>query len=103
MAKPILSVVQVTMPDAPTFEKSVFATKWYVKTYGESECREMFQERLAHYNRVNGQYIKSSGGYTDNIQEAQIFGWSRKARKKILDQYGESKFYTIVPILITPA
>lgn len=52
-----------------------------------------------HNDAVAGAYIKSGGrDATDNLQEAQIFGWSRKAKEN-LTRY-TVPFYEVLPIRV---
>jgi hypothetical protein len=103
MTKAILSVVRHKLnPTFTPFEQHLYSTAWYVEHYTEAERRDSYAADCTELLSRAGKYIKSGGGNpTDDLQQAQIFGWSRSA-KKSLEQY-PANLYDIVPILIQVA
>lgn len=98
-----LSVVRMKdQPDFGTAENSVFNAGFYLERHSWPEIQQMFSEWCASQLVYKaGKYIKSGGGQpTTNIQEAQIFGWSRNAKEN-LKRY-DPKVYDIIPITIIP-
>lgn len=98
----ILSVVRVrkVINHCP-FEESIYNSKWWIDRFPEAERRKSWISACAHLDREAGLYIKSGGGAgTVDIQQAQIFGWSRKAKEN-LARFNKD-IYEIIPILITP-
>jgi len=46
-----------------------------------------------------GQYIKAGGGMTGDLQEAQVFGWAKRARDNLAVYRGRSG-YEVIPVEI---
>lgn len=45
------------------------------------------------------QYIGSGGHMTDNLQKAQVFGFSKQARKR-LEAYKDPRLFEVRPVII---
>jgi hypothetical protein len=104
---PILSVVRVkARPKFLPFKTSFYNGPNYATRYSEIERRAWYDDRKEEIMEMAGKYVKSGGGgYTANLQEAQIFGWSRRAKEN-LSMYAESngemgEIFEILPVLIT--
>lgn len=100
MVKPLFSVVRYTGKlQWNSFEE-------YLKQndlLDTPETREWFEDDSKHETGNAGRYMKAGGGDpTSNLQEAQLFGWSRQARKK-LQQYRECAEYEVFPVRIVLA
>jgi hypothetical protein len=107
MTKAILSVVRYrTNPTFVPFEQSGFSTEYYLNHFSEAERRQFWEERKESVRSKAGLYIKSGGGEpTPKLQEAQVFGWSRSAKKN-LDSYRGNEYgewYEIVPVFLYEA
>lgn len=55
-----------------------------------------------HHSDDVGKFVASGGaGATGDLQKAQVFGFSAKARKTLRDRYGSfPEYYEVVPVMI---
>lgn len=100
----ILSVVRAlqVVPTEADFLASHLNADWYRDRYPEDKRREDFRRYIADHNTRTGFFVKSGGGkMTANMQEAQIFGWSRKAKEN-LNGY-KAPYYEVIPVTIEVA
>lgn len=107
---PILSVVRVKKnPTFLPFEESpLFKGEFYEENFTKSECRKFYEEHIQETKVRAGKYLKSGGGgWTNSIQEAQIFGWSPRAKKNAHLYLEANKelgdVYEVLPVLIREA
>lgn len=100
--KPILSVVRlkhVDVSDESLYESSTYATEYYQNLLGALGARDRWVESVKYHNSFAGKYVKSGGSDpTDNLQEAQIFGWSRSAKAN-LAKY-DVMYFEVLPISV---
>ena len=110
MSDALLAVVRgrtLDPHDEALFQRSMFNNAWHIERQAEPERRRHWLEFVAHHNAVRaGLYVKSGGGEpTDNLQEAELFGWSRSA-KSTLARFNPD-YYEVLPATIavdlTPA
>lgn len=100
MAKLTLSVVRVKdRPDIGPFEESCYATDPFYTRLSVKEQRRLYSKSLVSWFDHRGLFIKSGGGYTEELQEAQVFGWAPGAKRNLL-RYSP-KLYEIIPIQLT--
>jgi len=104
-SKPILSVVRAlfVVPTEEDFQTSAYnATAWHRERCSEDERRENFRRFIENHNNTAGCFVKSGGGkLTPNMQEAQVFGWSRNAKENL--QRYKAPYYEIIPVTIEMA
>lgn len=88
----------------PPFDLSHFGTDPYmVGTFSDTQRRQMYAESCENHDAHAGKYIKSIGGQaTDDLQQAQIFGWSRKAKENLAGYAKLDYLYEIIPIYLVP-
>jgi hypothetical protein len=104
--KPILSVVQIksdvhAMPYQTWLDEH---TQFYLDITPVDVLQERYDNDMKHWQTLAGQYVKSGGsGYTPNRQEAQIFGWSRRAKENV-DRYRKQPWrFEVIPVTIEVA
>lgn len=104
-SKPILSVVRIshiTVTDE-LFRASQYDSDWRKSIVpDEAERYRQFCEYINNHNSQAGFYIKSGGGEpTPDMQQAQIFGWSRSAKENLKGYV--APYYEVIPVLIEVA